>query len=398
MTLAPLRDRELVVALMGVAAVVYALTPPIPVYLDAFVPLANAFLQGQLHTPDAPSWLSELVARPGGGWYVPYPPGPALSVLPGVMLLGTGFDQGIAAAIYGALNVGLMWLLLERIDVPPFQRFWLVIAFGFGTVHWWAAGTGDAWQYAQVVAVTALLVALNLGVARRAPFAAGIALGLAAASRLPVGLTLPLFLALYAGVGFPPRLSEIDRGRMLAVGRLLAGVAIPAALVALYNWARFGSFTDFGYTRIPNVLNEPWYSSGILSLEYIPRHLHAIFVRGFDFVDQFPWFRPNWYGTSLVLTAPILLWLVKARSREPLVVYSWIAVALALAPIVTHGAVGFSQWSYRFILDVAPILFLLLGIVFRRGLTVEARVAIALGLMVNAYGIWAVTIANFVSY
>mgnify|MGYP000113622014 CR=1 FL=1 len=30
---------------------------------------------------------------------------------------------------------------------------------------------------------------------------------------------------------------------------------------------------------------EPWYRDGILSLSYIPRHLHTMFLRGFDFVD-----------------------------------------------------------------------------------------------------------------
>ncbi len=179
---------------------------------------------------------------------------------------------------------------------------------------------------------------------------------------------------------------------------VLAGVAIPAALVAAYNLARFGSPFEFGYGMIPGVLDEPWYAQGILSVDYIPRHLHLIFMRGFDYVDAFPWFRPNWSGASLVLTLPILLWLVKARSSTPLIAYGWVAVGLGLIPDLLHGAPGFAQFGYRFILDVLPIMLLMLGWVFRDRISVEARIAIAIGIVVNAYGVWAVTVAGFVSY
>src|SRR3712207_435266 len=62
-------------------AVLYWVTGPMPVGIDAFVPLADAFLDGRLYYLDDRPWL-ERVARPEGGWYVPYPPGPALLVLP----------------------------------------------------------------------------------------------------------------------------------------------------------------------------------------------------------------------------------------------------------------------------------------------------------------------------
>jgi hypothetical protein len=255
-----------------------------------------------------------------------------------------------------------------------------------------------SWLFAQVVAVGFSLWALNLAVEGRSPFGAGLLLGLAAASRLPVGLTLPLYLALYLGLPFAWRRPVVDRDRLRACGLVLAGVAVPAVLVALYNVARFGSPFDFGYERIVGVMEEPWYQKGILSIEYIPRHLHAMFVRGFDYVDEFPWFRVNWTATSLVITTPLLLWLARARSREPLVAFAWLAVAIALVPIVTHGNVGFTQFGYRFSLDVAPLLWLLLGWAFRAGMPLEAKVAALIGVAVNAYGIYAVTVLGFASF
>jgi hypothetical protein len=385
------------IALACAAALLYAWTVSERVTLDSFLPLADGLLRGRLHIEEPMPWL-ELVPRPEGGWYSPFPPMPAVVLVPFVAIFGPGFDQGIATALFGGANVALVWLLLRRSGVAPTPTHWLTAAFAVGSVHWWAAGTGTVWLHAQIVAVFFALAALNLAVDRRWPLLAGLLLGCAAASRLPMGLTLPLSLALYLRLPFPPWL-RMPSGSDLRAGALLfAGVALPAALVAAYNLARFGSPFEFGYGLIPGVLGEPWYAQGILSVDYVPRHLHVMFVRGFDYVDAFPWFRPNWSGASLVLTMPILLWLVKARSRTSLIAYGWIAVVLGLLPDVLHGAVGFAQFGYRFVLDVLPIMLLMLGWVLRDRISVEARAAILIGIGVNAYGVWAVTVLDFVSF
>jgi hypothetical protein len=268
-------------------------------------------------------------------------------------------------------------------------------------VEWWVAGTAGTHHDAQVASVTFALLALNFAVRRRWPLLAGLCLGLAAGSRLPVGPTLPLYVALYAGLAFPPRRWP-DRAQLVSIGWLLLGVAIVALPIALYNLARFGSVLDFGYTRIPSsygmVLDEPWYTNGLNCICYIPRNLHALFIRGFDYVDQFPWFRPNWTSLSILITTPVVIWLVKARSWAPLVVFGWIAVVLGILPDITHGGVGWAQFGYRRILDVAPVMWILLGWVFRKGMSVEAKAAIVLGIIVNAYGIWAITVLDFVSF
>jgi hypothetical protein len=385
------------VAIASLAAFLYLWTVSERVTLDSFLPLADGFLNGRLHIDQPMPWL-ELVPRAGGGFYPPFPPMPAVVLVPFVALFGPGFDQGIATALFGGANVALVWLLLRRSGVASSPAAWLTAAFGVGSVHWWAAGTGTVWLHGHIVAVFFALLALHLAIRRRWPIVAGLLLGCAAASRLPVGLTLPLYLALFMNLRFPPWLRRPSGSELAAGAMVLAGIAIPAAGVAAYNVARFGSPFEFGYGMIPGVLDEPWYASGILSIEYIPRHLHLILMRGFDFVDAFPWFRPNWSGASLVLTMPILLWLVKARSATPLIAYGWIAVALGLLPDLLHGAPGFAQFGYRFILDVLPIMLLMLGWVFRDTMSIEARIAIAIGIAVNAYGVWAVTVVGFVSY
>ena len=367
--------------------------------LDYFVRLADAFLHGRIYLTEAPSWLNELIPK-DGVWYVAYPPMPAVVLVPFVALFGPDFPPQLASCIFGGIAVGLAWLVLGRFALSGRIRLGLTIVFGFGTVLWYVAEVGSVWYFSHVCAVMFSMAALLLLLERRWPFLVGLLLGCAAISRLPVGLTAPFFLAFIVGLGWPPRLPA--RGeRTAATGRaiaFLAGIAIPTIAYLAYNEARWGTIFDQSYVLIPGVLEDPIYAKhGILALEYIPRHIYAIFLRSWNFVDDPPFFQPSWWGLSLFLTTPLFLWLAKARLRDPRVAWAWIATLLALVPIVTHGNVGLTQFGYRFSLDVQPLLFVILATVFERGMSRWAWLASAASVAVCAYGIWAISI-GFVEF
>ena len=394
-------DRRFAVVLVVLAAIVYWATQPERVDLDGFVPLADALLHGRLSIGPEFGYL-EHAPGPDGGGYMPYPPAPVLFVLPLVAIFGPTFDQGIVAALVGAANIVLLRLVFRRLGVAPQAQRWLLVAFAFGSVHWWAAGEGTVWLFAHVVAVFVGLAALLLALHRTKPVVAGLLLGLGAAARVPIGLTLPLYAALYGR--WPVRRPRaFDRRWVRPLLPLALGFAVPVVVTMAYNVARFGDPAQFGYDLVLNsegksVLTESWYSQGINSLSYIPRNLNVMFLKTFDFVEEFPWFRPNWIGTSLILTTPILLWLIRAHGRNRLFIYGWIALAAGLALVVTHGGIGWTQFGYRRILDVAPILWPMLGWVFRDGMSREAKIAVVIGVIVNAYGIWAIEVLKFVSF
>lgn len=378
-------------ALVGLAALVlYWVTGP-AASGDMWPPLAEAFLSGRLHLVEDRPWL-ELVPGPGGGQYVPLPPVPALTLVPLAMLTGPGTpwgepDGNTYASVVGAINVVLAWWLLTGWGVSPSPRRWLTLGFA-GTTHWWVAGMAGPHHYAQLCGVLFTLVALNLAIRGRWPMAAGLALGLAAGSRLPMGLALPVVLALYGG-GWRPHRSWLP---------VLAGVALPAATVAWYNAARFGSPFDFGYARIPSgedglVTDEPWFADGILSVTYIPRHLQVMLLAGFDFVGEAPYLRPNLSGMSLVLTAPFLFLAVLGRGRWTGVL--WLGVGLVLLPDLIHGSWGFAQFGYRFVLDAVPLLLLLIGSADRERASWLLRVTVLIGVAIHAYGFWAITVLGF---
>jgi hypothetical protein len=376
------------IGLALLAMLVYWFTGPPGAGGDQFVPLADAFLHGRLSIPVDRPWM-ELVPVPDGGnaQYSPFPPVPALTLMPLVALLGLLPEVGelsgnVMSSLVGALNVALAWYLLVGIGVALRPRLVIVIGFAF-TTHWWVAGMGGTHHYAAVVATCFLLLALNLAVRRRLPALVGLTLALAAGSRLPTGLALPVLLAFFADRWRPTR----------AHVQLLLGLAVPAALFAAYNVARFGSPFDTGYAHIPSgdagllVTDEPWFSHGLVSPLYVPRHLYAIFIQGPVMVDDFPWLKPSFTGLSLTLSAPFLFWAVKARG--PLVAVTWLSVLVVLLPDVMHGSWGFAQFGYRFILDAVPLLLLLLGWAYRERAAWSLVAAVAVGVAVHAWGILA---------
>jgi hypothetical protein len=378
------------------ALVLYWITGP-PATGDMWPPLAEAFLSGQLHLPVDRPWL-ELVPRPDGGQYVPLPPVPALTLIPAALVTGpdTAFGElpgNSYASVVGAINVGLVTWLLHGWGVAPSPRRWLTVGFAL-TTHWWVAGMAGPHHYAEICAVMFGLLGLIVAVRGGPALAAGLMLGLAAGSRLPTGLALPAYAALYAW-----RPSDGWRLRSEHAW-LLAGVGAVSIGLAAYNVARFGSPIDFGYAHIPSgesgiITDEPWFSEGLLSISYIPRHLKVIFLDGFQVVAEPPFLRPSLSGMSLVLTAPFLFLAVFARGR--LVLALWLSVLLVMLPDLMWGSWGFAQFGYRRILDVVPLLLLLLGLAYRDRVDWLARALIVVGIVVHAYGMWAINVLGFVA-
>ncbi len=339
----------------GIATVFYLLVGQGQTDLDSHWPIAQAFAAGRLHLIEAIPWL-ELVPRPDGGWYSPFPPLLSALLTP-FAVAGVVVDSNVTGAIFGGISVALVWAMLLRLGVAQTPRLALTISWGFGSQILWMGTTGGQHLAPQLLAASLLLAAICLALDRQLPIVAGLLVGAAAASRLPVGLGVLLLLYLYRGP---------SQGRTWL--RLLAGVAVPAALVAAYNVARFGDPFEFGYGLIRNVegesvLDEPWYEHGIVSIRYIPGGLYAMLFRGFEWQDEFPWVLPGYIGSSVLLTMPILWWIFEARGRRALVAGA--TAALILLPDLAHGNPGFAQLGYRYIVDALPVLWLMLGLAFR---------------------------------
>lgn len=364
-------------AITGLSTLLFLATGPTLVH-DAFGSVAAALLDGRLVVPDGSS--AELVPR-GDGWsYVPFPPIPALPMAL-AQLGGLRLENSVASGLAGGGVVALTYALARGLGAAPASALYLQA--GIAASILWMAATGGTWLYAQLLGAAFALGSLTVAARGGHPLVAGLLLGLAAGSRLPLGLLLPLVLYLYR-----------DRSAWVAVVAGACAVAVP---LALYNVARFGSPFEFGYGLIassqpygPTVLSEPWYADGVMSWTYIPRSLGAMLFSGFDVVVAAPWLRPDYSGLSIALTMPVLLLAVGARRNRLGAVAIGVAL-LVMVPNWAHGNWGFYQYGYRFALDAIPALVVALAVAYRAR---PSRLLVAAGVLaaaVNLYGLWVVS-------
>jgi hypothetical protein len=128
-----------------------------------------------------------------------------------------------------------------------------------------------------------------------------------------------------------------------------------------YNYIRFHALTDFGYARIPGVLEEPWYQGGIFSWQAIPLNRHAMLFEGWKKIDHYPYYTPTGFGGSILLSCPFLFLIFRFGSRDVgLKVIAWIAIIVLTFVLWLHGNPGGWQYSYRYAMVLLPWLFLLL--------------------------------------
>jgi len=344
-------DRRIAIALAAAGAVAYLVAglDLLTVY-DYYGRLAWAIAQGQWWLSEAPPWLNELVACGTQRWCVVYPPLPAILAIPFTLLLPTDLSQVLVSRIAGGISAGILFLALRAFGAPRLVAITGALLSTFGTTLFFSSVDGRAWYAAHAVAMPFLSAALLFAARGERALLVGACIGLAALARLPVAAAAPalaLLLAHRAGTSYP---------------RALAGVVLgglPFALVYVgYDMLRWGSLFDSGYVKLTQ--GDVFFTRGLFSPFYLPRHFYAIFLEPPDLVEGTPFFlRPRGIGTALFLVTPALLWFfagLRALRRDIATAAVAAAALLALIPDIFHGTVGFQQFGYRFSLDAQPFL------------------------------------------
>ncbi|HEX5823117.1 MAG TPA: hypothetical protein VFY18_01540 [Candidatus Limnocylindrales bacterium] len=366
--------------LVAIALFVYTISHPFR-YYDHFEWQALAFLEGNaaIRFP-----VEGAGGSPGNAFFqdvlpvpttdgvprglIPFPPLPALLLVPFVALWGHATDGQLIFAILGALDVGLAWWVLGRLPIRAWVRVAATIFFAFGTVFWYAAQIGTTWYQAHVLAVGLALAAIGVAIGRdrgaardedatretdaareqeipdvgvdaegTAPtgprsigldgrqFIAGLLFGLACTSRLTMIFAAPFFVLVGSGATWQ------RRGLSAALG-----AGIPIGLLVLYNVVTTGHVINPGYEYLyrleagfylPLNYNLDW---AIEDPRYLPQNFGIMFLStpvweptvvpsalgtggplcsGPDvirglFIRDCPWVLPRDTGMSILLTSP----------------------------------------------------------------------------------------------
>jgi hypothetical protein len=323
---------------------------------DHYVLLADAFRHGRL---DITENLYEVAVK-DGRIYVMEPLFPALLLLPFVAAFGPGFHDVLFLVLLGALNVALMDALWPKLDrfagkslSTPQSRYWLALLFGLGSAQWYLSIAGRVWHMEGVVALSCLLAALHEALGRGRPVLVGAALGAGFLSHPAVVFAFPFFAAALSRrwSGEPPRR---ELGRWAALGAA-AAAELPVAS-ALYNRARFGSFTEAGLSQSAQSAAAAAY--GLVSWRHIPPNFVLNLLRAPELMPRFPFLRPEAAaGFSLFLASPAFL--LAARARGRLAAAAGAAAFCVQLFLMMYHTGGWTQFGHRRSLDFLPFLLIL---------------------------------------
>lgn len=315
-------------------------------------------------------------------WYVSFPPGPAVVMLPAVAVFGLRTPDVAITLLLAALIPVVLLRLLDRERGVRREHLWVAAAWALGSPALELGAHGRVWFTAQIVGALALALYLDASWRVRKPLLAGLWLALAIACRpinhLPCVIVFAFF---WWNAGR-------DRRALLrfAVPLALAGLAL-----AWLNWTRFASPFEFGHRFLDIRWQARMQQTGLFSLAYLPRNLECLFTLMPQLSLQ-PWQPPrvSIHGIALWLSTPWILLVPLARERFVGRGALWLAALLCALPSLLYQNSGQLQFSYRFAADWLPLVLVAMamgGVAKRR----VFHVAVVLAIVVHAWGAWQYT-------
>ena len=373
--------------------------------LDYTTDIASALLRGDLGLREKPpEWLNEMIPH-GDRYYSAFPLGAVLSMIPIALLQNArligNFPAHVLASLIAGCCVYFFFQLAKAFGTnysspePSSlgRRILLALFPVFGTWTWCNLGFGGAWQIALGLALLGQTAALYFTLVRPSPLVAGTFFALAYGNRTELLITAPLYLYFFWQCS--DRTARLWSGNIIKQKlwkngpmaiRFLSVPACLAILTAAYNFARFHSIFDFGYTHIPEVREEPWYEHGLFSVQAIPWNIYTMLFQGFGSLSYFPYIEPNGFGCSIFLASPFLCLLFREGGKYKIA--AWVAIAVLTLVLWCHGNPGSWQFSYRYAMILLPWMFLLLTGNGPPRLTMIEISLFTVSVAINALAMW----------
>lgn len=380
-----------------------------------FVYQAQAWMEGRLDVdpqvlPNMEDWACVRMVNgdkvrctgrplPTDRWFVSFPSFPAVAMLPFVALHGYQFNDTSFGVIVGALAVALFFSLLRFLakegetERNRNENVALALILAFGTLFFYCAIRGEVWFSAEVMGVALTCLYVRNSVRAHRPLLAGLFFSMATLTRTPLLFTGLFFVLEALCPGPEPRLAQLKalarnwKPAAKKLGLFTLGAAPLAGLAAAYNVYRYGRLSEFGHAYLfNNRVNADIDRTGLFNWEYLPRNLEAAFFK-LPSVSLSPLklgYDPH--GLTLLLTLPLLVFLLVPKTRPRLHWPVWLTVAVCALPGLFYQNTGYMQFGFRFSLDYTPYLLLLFAL---GGWSLRNRAvlaAVALGVLVNFWG------------
>lgn len=369
---------------------------------NSYALLAEGWLNGRFDTDSCSDGDCALF---NGLTYVIFPPLPGVIALPFVALFGAGFRFFLPLTILAFAGSGWFWWQMFRRETGTRDlTILLSLLVLFATpLAFVTLRSDNVWFFAQSWGFLFSSAALYFALVRRNALLVGLFIGMAFLCRQMTILYLPFLYVLLLDTDTP--LFRIDRA---AFKRAFSLAAFPIAALAIYfayNYARFGSPMETGYSFIFPIEHETGEGAGfflrarvrelgIFSPEYLLFNVIYMFVAGPHvefagrYMTELAGFDVN--GASLFLVTPVLLLAFLARWDRAF----WFGLGTAgviLGMTLLYHSNGFSQYSaQRYALDWLPILliFLARGVkpAFTPALAILTTYAIAITLSMIVLG------------
>ena len=328
---------------------------------NLYVHQAKAFLSGNLNVQER---LHDVSIYKGKN-YVPFPPFPAVLLMPCVAFFGS-VSPILIALILTFLNVYIFVHLLKKLHIERKAIPWLVLAFFCGTGYWlavkWSHGV---WHFAHVVSVTFMLLAIYEATINGRGITTGVFLGCAFLSRQ---LTIYSSVYLFAALLLNPRNAD-RRAKIRETLGFVFPVCFCIAAYLLFNRARFDSMFDTGYSRMAllGFLKLRVEQFGLFHPIYFPFNFIYMFLQGphIEFSGELL-LKPesmNFFGTSLTFASPFVFCAFFAKWNKALFYSAWISICLTLLHMLFYYNNGWGQINtQRFTLDFLPVLVVLVAL------------------------------------
>lgn len=416
-------EKILLIVLMLVVGLIYFFTNHENSPYEYTLRVGERFLQGKIGLPEIPpSYLNEMIPHKAY-FYSAFPLGSILAYLPFTLLKVMGLvKENPSALAVGMLASGvflLAWFISKEYDLTTPKRVLLSLAMPFGTFMWANLGYGGAWQIALGFAMVGTLGAIYFTIYQPKPLLAGFFFALAFGNRTEIVLTAPIFYYLWRQneKEIETQLREVretaeqpeepkdsaknessdempKRPRTALISgydlKNFAFFSIFPFLLGIstlyYNYLRFQSFGDFGYARIPGVLQEPWYRYGIFALSYIPLNFQEMLLTPWKTLPDFPYLVPNGFGGAIWLSSPFLIFLFRWKVDHKVVWRTaWVAIIILTFLLWTHGNPGGWQFSYRYAMVLLPWMFIILLENSKSKITLPEAIFYGISFLINAW-------------